>query len=74
MHSRGTPGYTQSRNAGVYTVEERQGIHSSGMHGFTQSRNAWVYIVAERVGLHCLGTRGFTDEERLDLRSRETPG
>ena len=50
--SRGTPGYTQSRNAGDYTLAERVGLHSSGTGGYT--------IVAELLGLHSSGTRGFT--------------
>ena len=40
LHSRGTPGLTQSRNACVNTVEERVGLHSRGTRGFTESRNA----------------------------------
>ena len=56
IHSRGTPGYTQSRSAWVYTVEVRLGIHSRGTPG--------VYGLADRVGLHSLGTPGYTVEER----------
>ena len=59
LHSRGTRGFTQSRNAWVYTVSERVGLHSLGRVGLdsrgtpevTQSMNAWVYTVEERLGL-----------------------
>ena len=67
IYSRGTPGFTQSRNARVSTVGSEQpgpGLHSRGTRGFTQSRNAWVYTVEERLG--------FTRAERVDLHSLET--
>ena len=52
LHSRGMSGFTQSKNAWVYTVEERARLHSRGTRGFAQSRKAWVFTVAESVGLH----------------------
>ena len=67
--SRGTPGYTQSRNAWVYTVAERVDLHISGTRGFTQ--------YAERVGYHSRGTRGtrgFTQSRNAWIYSRGTAG
>ena len=42
MHSRGTRGFTQSRNAWVYTVAERMGLESRGTRRFRETRDAWV--------------------------------
>ena len=50
LHGRVMRGFTQSRNAWIYTVVERVDL---------QSENAWIYTLAERVDLHSRGTHGF---------------
>ena len=50
LHSRGTRGFTLSRNARV----------SRGTPGYAQSWNALIYTISERVDLDIRGTRGFT--------------
>ena len=56
LHSRGTRGITQSRNAWVYAVEERVGLHSRGTPWDTPSRNTMGYTVEGRQGIHSRGT------------------
>ena len=59
MQSRGTRGYTQSRNAWVYTVRdawfyivsERVDLHCLGTPGVT---------VTELLGIHSRGTSGLS--------------
>ena len=71
LHSRGTRGFRQSRNARVRTVEERQGLHRT-----RGSRNAWIYTVEERVDLQSRNAWVFTQSRnaRVSRGTREERG
>ena len=84
IHSRGTRGFTQSRNAWICTVENRADLHSRRnawiynlrTRGFTHSRNAWIYNSRENAWVYTVAERGGFSQswERVGLDSRGTPG